>query len=61
MVMELQVFLKECPHCKTGDLFIEESINNDIGRMYYLKCIQCGWDKDITNQVRGFDATPNQT
>ena len=48
----MKVHIKSCPHCKNGDLTEEYFSDKAIGNMYFLKCLQCGWDKDITNEVK---------
>jgi len=50
----MKIFMKSCPYCLTGDLFIEDYTDQVLGGMFFLKCRQCGWEQDITNQVKQF-------
>ena len=50
----MNIYSKSCPHCKTGDLFVEDYIDEKLGRLYFLKCNQCGWEKEITNKIKRF-------
>ena len=62
--MTMRIHTKLCPHCKTGDIYIEDHVDNTFGRLYEAKCIQCGWSKDITNIVlkwRKNNAPPSRT
>lgn len=45
----MQIFSKSCPHCKTGDITIEEFIDKALGKLYSARCFQCGWQKIIPN------------
>lgn len=52
MTMTMRIYSKCCPHCKTGDLTLQEDSRPTLGKMHFIVCIQCGWEKDITDKMK---------
>ena len=46
--------LKSCPRCN-GDVFLEEDISG-----WYLRCLQCGYNRDLKDIVRVNKGTPGK-
>ncbi len=40
------MWLKSCPRCKTGDLYIQKDWFGP-----YIQCLQCGYMKDLKEPV----------
>jgi len=55
----MHIYPKSCPHCKTGDCYIEDHIDETFGKMYFMKCNQCGWEKDVTVKIKKFKREQN--
>ena len=45
--MTMPIYSKSCPHCKNGDVTIEEFIDKSVGTQRAARCFQCGWQKII--------------
>ena len=43
--MIMPMYSKSCPHCKTGDVIIEEFTEKTVGKQRAARCFQCGWQK----------------
>ena len=43
--MIMPIYSKSCPHCKNGDVIIEEFTDKTIGTQRAARCFQCGWQK----------------
>ena len=46
--MTMPIYSKSCPHCKNGDVTIEEFIDKSVGTQRAARCFQCGWQKIIS-------------
>ena len=46
--MTMPIYSKSCPHCKNGDITIEEFVDKSIGTQRAIRCFQCGWQKMIS-------------
>ena len=46
--MTMPIYSKSCPHCKNGDVTIEEFIDKSVGTQRAARCFQCGWQKMIS-------------
>jgi Zn ribbon nucleic-acid-binding protein len=46
--MTMPIYSKSCPHCKNGDITIEEFVDKSIGTQRAVRCFQCGWQKIIS-------------
>ena len=44
----MPIYSKSCPHCKNGDVTIEEFIDKSVGTQRAARCFQCGWQKMIS-------------
>ena len=46
--MTMPIYSKSCPHCKNGDVTIEEFVDKSVGTQRAARCFQCGWQKIIS-------------